>query len=367
MPQPVKVDLAALPAGHAVCASPVVQVDQGEGKPKRWRLNSGARMKTQIGGIGRALLIIDLAGVTFEHPEFSMLREHGRQPATEADENAWYVNPIGRWMQTAVDATGIYGVPNVYTPESPLEEKMHSMLEGAEVAALIKRGHPWQASVRIIGDTADYELVAPGQSAVVNGRTEVADDDLDAPPLLICRRCVVTEASVCLFGADSQTGAVAASRTTTQATETTMSDRLEALLKRHGNKHAGAIAIALAAKKTDDQISAELSDAQEADHKAALAAKDAELAKLTEANAALTKSVTEMQTKLEALKTDDDKEDEEKKTPAATAGESKNSAPKSVLAGMAILTKEGSKLTGFKLRAAALSRFPKLRETLPKA
>lgn len=350
------------PKQFAICAALATQVDQGANKPKRWRLNSGARMHTSVAQLGDIELIIDLASVTFDSPEIPMLREHGRRPSTSPDD--YYINAIGRWSEASADAQGIWGTPNIYTPKTPLEEKMGCLLEGAEVAALMERGHPWQASVKIYGD---YEQVAPGQSIEVNGRVEVANDDLDAPRLYVCRRGIVTEASVCLFGADSQTGAVAASRSTpTQATETTMSDRLEALLKRHGNKHAGVIAIALAAKKTDDQIAVELSDAQDADHKAALAAKDAEIAKLNEANTANSAKLAELQTKLDALKTGDETKDE-KETPPATKGESSNSAPKSIVAGMAILKREGSKLDGFKLKAATLTRWPALRKEIPAA
>lgn len=352
------------PKPFAICAALAAIVDQGANKPKRWCLNSGARMQTSVAQLGDIELVIDLASATFEHPEISMLREHGRKPSPSAD--SWdnsYINAIGRWTGTSVDAAGIWGTPIVYTPDptKPLESDMPCLREGAEVAALMERGHPWQASVKIYGD---YEQVAPGQSVEVNGRIETANDDLDAPRLYICRRGIITEASVCLFGADSNTGAVAASRSnSTQATETTMSDRLEALLKRHGNKHAGVIAIALAAKKTDDQIAAELSDAADADHKAALAAKDEEIAKLNETNTANATKIAELQSKLDALKTDEPTTE----TPPATKGESSNAAPKSIIAGMAILKKEGFKGNGFQMKSAALSRWPALRKEIPAA
>lgn len=344
--------------GQAHCAAPVIVVDQPEGKPAKWRLNSGAVMLTWVGGLGLVALVIDLATARFEADRISMLREHDQ-----------WTGPIGRWenltVEAAGDTAGIYGTPIVYTPDptKPAEAEMKSLKAGGEVAALIERKHPWQASVTATSAVSDYERVLPGQSTLVNGQSITASDDIHAPPLFIARNSVISEASVCTFGADADTGSVAASRTSTPATEPTMSDRLTALLNRHGDKHAGRIAIALKANKTDDQISVELSDATEADHKAALAAEAAKTAgvqaKLDEA----TTKLADLQAKLDALKVGDEGE----ATPPATEGESKNSAPKSVTAGMAILKREGSKLDGFKLRSAALHRWPALRKEIPAA
>ncbi|HEX3132627.1 MAG TPA: hypothetical protein VHX44_03480 [Planctomycetota bacterium] len=360
------VELKRLTKGTAVLAADLAQVVKTDGKPTRWRLNSGARMRTMVGGIGEVELVIDLAGVAFDHPSMPMLREHGRRPSSTPDD--YYITAIGRWEGVSVDSTGIWGQPIVYTPDptKPLEADMPSLREGGEVAALMERGHPWQASVKITGE---YELVAPGQPAVVNGRTEIAADDLDAPPLLICRRGTVSEASVCTFGADSQTGAAAASRiTTTQPTDSTMStERLSALLKRHGEKHAAKIAVSLAANKTDDQISVELAAAVESDHAAALSAEQAKTSAVqAKLDAEVAKSAG-LQAKLDALKTDPAAMPTDEKTPAAGKGESQNSAPKTWNDGVAILKKEDPKLSGFKLRTAVLSRFPTLRKEIPAA
>lgn len=346
--------LTGLRAGQVRCAAPVV-IDQPEGKPAKWRLNSGAVMLTWIGGLGYCALVIDLATARFEAAEIPMLREHSQ-----------WAGPIGRWTAGSIDATGIYGSPIVYTPETDAEKDMPSLREGAEVAALIKRKHPWQASVTATSALSDYERVLPGQSVVVNGQSVTASDDLDAPPLYVAHNSVISEASVCLFGADADTGAVAASRSTTTP-EPTMSkpeDRIAALLKRFpGDKNASRIAVSLSKGLTDEQITVELSDAKDADHAATLAAKDAEIAKLNETNTANTAKIAELQAKLDALKTGT----EEEKTPSATKGESENSAPKTYQQGVAILKREGTKLIGFELRSAVLKRFPKLRDTLPKA
>lgn len=367
MPDPVK--RPALLNGQARCAAPAGQIPDAAGKVVRWRLNSGARMRTCVGGIGECELIIDLSGVSFEHPEIPMLREHGRRPNIEGSD--WYIVPCGRFTGCAVDPTGIYGVPLVYTPETPAEEEMPSLKEGGEVAALMKRGHPWQSSVVITGALAQYERVNPGQDAQVNGRTEAAGDHIDALPLFILRAGVVSEASVCLFGADADTGAVAASRpdpTNPKKPESPVSD-IKALLARHGKKHAAFLANAVADGKSDEQIAAELSASVETDHNAALAAKDAEL---TKANAALTAAnakTAELQAKLDAMA--DPEADAEKnadgtpKDKTVAAGTSANGMPKDILAGMAALSKEGSKLIGFPLRKAALKRWPALRDTIP--
>lgn len=363
MPAATELDHARPPLrnGQIRCAAPVVVVDQPAGKPAKWRLNSGAVMLTWIGGLGYCALVIDLATARFEADRITMLREHSQ-----------WTGPIGRWenltIEAAGDAAGIYGTPIVYTPDpaKPVELDMPSLRAGAEVAALIERKHPWQASVTATSAVSDYERVLPGQSVVVNGQPVTASDDLDAPPLFIARNSVISEASVCTFGADADTGSVAASRSTTiqESTVNKPDERLTALLARHpGDKNAARIAIALSKGKTDAEITAELSEAADADHKAALAAKDAEIAKLKEENTANTTKLADLQAKLDALKG----EGNEEEAPKATKGESENAAPKSVAAGMALLSKEGSKLTGFKLRSAALSRWPALRKDIPKA
>lgn len=356
MPLPTTIERPALRTGQVLCAAAVSQIEQPADKPARWRLNSGAEMQTWVEGIGHCRLVIDLASVKFEAPEIPMLREH----------STWY-GPIGRWTAGIADLTGIYATPIVYTPNDDAEREMPSLREGAEVAALMARKHPWQASVKVTASLGDYERVLPGAVVEVNGATLTAGDDLHDIPLLICRNGVIGEASVCLFGADSNTGSVAASRSTTTP-EPTMSkpeDRIAALLKRHGEKHASRIAIALSKNKSDEEIAVELSDATDTDHKAALAAKDEEITKLKADLAAANTTATDLQAKLDALKGDDEETEEE--TPAATAGESKNGAPKSFNDGVAILKREGTKLVGFKLRSAVLKRFPALRKDIPAA
>ena len=349
----------ALRSGQSRCAAPVSVVDQPEGKPAKWRLNSGAVMLTHIGGMGRCALVIDLATARFEATEIPMLRDH----------STWY-GPIGRWSNLSVDLTGIYGSPNVYTPTTDAEAQMPSLREGAEVAALIARKHPWQASVEATAALSDYERILPGQSATVNGQSVTASDDLDAPPLYVAHNAVISEASVCLFGADADTGAVAASRSTTNP-EPTMSkpeDRIVALLKRHpGDKNAARVAVALSKGKTDEEITSELSDAASADAAAALTAEQAAHTATKTELATATAKVSELQAQIEALKDPEAAAVAATKVPDATAGESKNAAPKSVVSGMAILKREGSKLDGFGLRKAALTRWPALRKDIPAA
>lgn len=348
-----------LRAGQAICAAPMVeQTPAAADKPARWCLNSGAAMHTWVEGIGECVLVVDLAGVSFEAPEIPMLREH----------STWSV--IGRWtgLLSAIPA-GITGTPIVYAPETDAEQEMPCLREAGEVAALMKRKHPWQASIKITGALSDYEHVLPGQSAAVNGRSETVDPGLGIP-FVILRKGVVSEASVCLFGADSKTGAVAASRTSTNPTqESPVSDRLKALLARHGKKHAGHIAVALNEGKSDDEISASLSAAVESDHAAALAAEQAKSADLATKLAAEQAKSADLATKLAALSVpgEETNADGTPKTKVPAAGESENGAPKDLNAGMAALTAAGSKLTGFKLRSAALAKWPSLRKQIQSA
>jgi hypothetical protein len=199
---------------------------------------------------------------------------------------------------------------------------------------------------------------------VVNGRTEVGSDSVDCP-LYILRRGVASEASVCLFGADADTGALAASRSTPihPNPESSM-ERLNALLARHGDKHAARIALALKAGQSDDQIAATLSAAAESDHAAAITELTTKLTAATAALAEANAKLAAMDAKIKALQPATTEGD-----PAvpATEGESKNAAPKTLHEGMAQLSRENPKLTGFPLRSAALKRWPALRSTVPKA
>jgi hypothetical protein len=73
----------------------------------------------------------------------------------------------------------------------------------------------------------------------MNGRQYHGDGD---SPLYILHNAQIYEASIVPFGADSVTGRIAASKTPPVKEETSMSDKLKALLAKHGEKHHGLVA-----------------------------------------------------------------------------------------------------------------------------
>ncbi len=364
--------VVARPAGAGVARLAIAAEAMPEvaGAAPLWRLNSGAAMLTRVEGINQGaliLLVIDLASVTFAAPEIDIMREH-------------YTGPIGRW--TSLIATlngpkgpGIYGSPIFYTSTDEAERGMYLLAQADEVAALLKRKHPWQASVEIGATVENYELIPPGASVELNGATYTAPSGPNDPPMYVIHNGVSGEASVCLRGADTDTGpTLFASRTsgTTPTPESSMD--LKALLAKYAPAQHGHVALLFSEGKKPEEIATALL-AEESK------GKDDEITKLNsdlaaankakvDAQAASDAKIAELQGKIDALKTPGDEGDKgDKGLPPAggDGGKGQHAAPKTVTAGMAQLSREGSKATGFDLRKAALAKWPSLRATIPKA
>lgn len=197
----------ACPRG-AVALAQTQRVDGASEGAQRWRLNAGSLMTAVLTGINRGQdgyerpvhLVIDLDSVTFEAAIIPALRDH-------------WMGPIGRWesLESSSQSGGIHGDLILYTSQDEKEAQMWMMREADEVAAIQRRGHPWQASVGIYpGSDGTLEMQDPGSQIAINGGTIAVPDD--GMPTYVLRGGVVTEASVVLFGADSQTGQLAASR-----------------------------------------------------------------------------------------------------------------------------------------------------------
>ncbi len=347
------------------------------GSAPLWRLNSGAEMVTCIDGLNQnapIILVVELASVTFSAPEIEMMREH-------------WIGPIGRWTQLAVDMNGpkgpgIYGSPIFYTSETDAERDMYLLREADEVAALLRRKHPWQASVEIGGPVEQYQLVPPGESVTVDGVAHLAPVGPNVMPLYVLHAGICSEASVCLRGADTETGptllaaraAAAAKLAATKPTPKDITMDLKALLAKYPDEKChGKIARLHAAGQTAEQIATALL----ADEKTSV---DAEIATLkanletankaaADAKLAADTKIAELQGKIDALKPPADGA-----APAASvtagaeggAADAKLAAPKSVSEGIARLQAAGVKGDGFALRKATLAKWPALRVGIDK-
>lgn len=368
MPPVIDLTRTARPAGLGVarCAQAAEAVPVAAGIAPAWRLNSGAEMITSIDGIANGapmVLVIDLASVEFAAAEIKMMREH-------------WIGPIGRWTNLVADLNGpkgpgLYGTPIFYASETETERELPLLREADEVAALLRRKHPWQASVEIGGALEQYELVAPGASVEVNGTTLIAESGPGAPPFYVLRGGLVTEASVCLDGADADTGpTLLASRHAAQSTIKDTPMDLKALLAKYAEKHHGAIARLHAGGKTADEIATAMlaADKKESDDELATLKADLAAARtaLASAEAAAATKVKELQDQLDGLKPPGG-EGGGDALPAGGDATSQHAAPKTVTAGMARLSAAGDKRSGFALRNAALAKWPGLRAGLPKA
>ena len=365
------VEARELSIGGARCAMAAEAIAPAANAPAGaaplWRLNSGAVMLTRVQGLNQGapiLLVIDLATVQFAAPEIDIMREHS-------------VGPIGRWTNlvstlTGPKGPGIYGSPILYTPATEAEADMWLLREAAEVQALLTRKHPWQASVEIGAPVDSYEFVAPGETVSYNGQDYTAPDGPNDPSMYVVHNGVVPEASVCLRGADTQTGPTlfASKNASTTSTKDNPMD-LSALLAKYAEKHHGKIARLHAAGKKADEIASALladdkaaTDGEIADLKAKVAESEKNhAAVLAERDA----KVAELQGKLDALKSPT--EETEVTPPAGTDGgkaTSQNAAPKTVTEGMARLQAAGVKGNGFALRKAVLAKWPGLRTAIDK-
>jgi hypothetical protein len=303
-----------------------------------WSTYTGAAVCTWIDEVfdGEIDLVIDLATLTPAADEIPALLEH------------W--QPMGRWSDIAIGADVRARLKLL---DSPPETSGLPMFDSAkQVRAAIDQGFPWQASVGVRpGPTGTFERITV--PTVVNG-VELTPGDR---PLFVLRGGVLFETSIVLFGADDQTGRVAASAINHRQepktmTEKTIKERLDALTVKFGADRRAQIAVLLADGCTDPEAEQEMA-------KADLAAKDAALAKATADLAAANAKLAELQTQLDALKPAEKTDGEGKLSGTPPAGDK----PATRLAAMRAGVKgpDGKLLTGM----AALSHLNATAPTLP--
>jgi hypothetical protein len=254
-----------------------------------------------------------------------------------------HADVVGNWRELAIHpALGVMGRLSVYRDDAVGCD----MLERAnEIRIAASQGHPWQASIGAEpGPAGRYErLTGPTE---INGTEITPGPDR---PLFILYGGRLTEASVVLFGADRQTGRVAASRSTTQRSthrEHSMSDHvatLSRLVARFGANRKSALAVRLMEGAPEEAIS----DEETASLRAALADATAQIATATAEVAALKAQIEDLKPK-----------EGDEQAPPGGAGDTQLAAPKNKLQAIELQNAKG--LKGIAALRAARAAHPNL-------
>lgn len=264
------------------CRVALVAVEQAPDKPKasggRWRLNAGSEMIQRIQGVNMRQgawgvyaapirCVLDLASAEFAKPVIRCLVNH-REWSWTSD----FGNIVGQWTDPKISDAGIDA--SLKWLEARTDAEREVLATAIHARALVEQGDPMEASIGAdtVNGTKDFELVPAGTTVQLNGRSYSGDGEL---PLYIARNARIAEASLVPWGADDQTGQLAASLHSTHQDPTmTIAARIKALRAKHPNREALILA-ALEADKTDEQISADVFAAERAEfeeQKKALAA-----------------------------------------------------------------------------------------------
>lgn len=246
----------------------------------RWRINAGSEMIVTVAGLnendkGEAQpirLVIDLTSLRAKNARIHALADHDT------------TRVVGYWDAFEFGPEGATASLHLATPADAIEAGI--LADAVRLRALLRNGVPLQVSVGAdAGSEGIWEEVT--QPTVVNGMTYDAGGD--GPPLYILRKGELFESSILSFGADDQTGRLAASKTTNPVkTEANMSDKLKALLGKTPEKHHGLVARCVA-EGLDESATISKVHAAESDEKdKALAAANEMIEKLTTQVADLT-------------------------------------------------------------------------------
>lgn len=352
----------------AMCAATLEPVAPAEGQAQasggRWRLYSGAELYLRVWGLNMRMgaygpypepirCVIDLATAQFQRPKIRALVDHWESMRAVA----------GWWTDGQVSAAGIDAALTWFEPK---DETARDLIAHIALAReLVGAGDPMEASVGISPETnvegpEGWDLIAQGASVEVNGQTFVADDR--DTPLYVLRNGRVFEASLVLFGADSNTGRMTASRQPTLPKESPAMSlnaaRIKALCDKHPDHKAIVMeALASADDITDEQIGQKVLEAENAALKAQLDEATKPKPPAAPAPAAPTAQAAALRAAAEGAAA---------KPPGSGTG-TDDDAPADFPAAYARLAADGSKAKGFALRAEALRRWPSLRDLVPKA
>ena len=316
------------------------------GKDGVWLIYTGEIVTTCLDGVndGEPIeLVVDLATLTAFAATIPALYEHQTL--------------CGSWTDIGIDpALGITGRLSLLDTSNPADAGLPIIDAARTVRAAQAQGISWQASLGATpGATGVYEqLTAETQ---INGRLVVPGE----LPLFVLRGGVLTESSIVLFGADPNTGKIAASRKHPSPTkpstkespvsEPTLKQRVDTLTTKLGAQHRARIALAITDGATDDQV---VTDVTGEDKKA----QDAKCAKLEADLAASNAELADVKAQLAALA-----------PPASGTSTAPNggttttstqcAAPRNLAVAMQQLAAQ-TKMTGSALRRAALAKYPML-------
>jgi hypothetical protein len=332
--------------------------DGPENSSGRWRLNAGSEMYLNVGSLndGKTVrVVLDVGSARFAAKRIVALSEHeGR-------------HVIGYWDNPGfVGASGsVEGDLHMVRPSS--QEEAAVLAEAVRLNALIKANVPIQTSIGAeAGPDGTFELVPAGKSVEINGRKYDGGGDT---PLYILRGGLITEASVVTFGADAETGRLAAKKpeSPTQSTkETPMSDKLKALLGKYAEKHHGLVARCVA-EGADETVIATKVHAAESDEK------DKQIESLKASLTLAENTINDLKSKVKA---DDYNQGDKDKTAQQDAtqklqqmaaskqpehGEKKVEPTETTVSGaIKAAIAAGAKERGFELRAKVLAANPNL-------
>lgn len=353
--------------------SEMVRIGDGPEKSSgRWRVNAGSEMVMAIEGIndGNPIrVVVDLGSLSPRNPRIVALADHDPSKV------------VGYWADFKIDPT--VGVEAAFYCMALTPDEVAVMPDVAKVQAQVRNNVPIQASIgAVAGPSGKWEKVAKGATVSINGKEYAGDGEL---PLYILRGGELFETSIVTFGADSETGRVAAAKKPPVETETPMSDKLKVLLGKFPEKHHGLVARCVAEDKDETHITNLI-------HAAELKERDDEIVKLKASiDHLLLKSEKkddeeekEVKAKAEGEGCDDGKMkaddynqgDSEKKEEqealkkiahmaakkSVKHGEGKSTTePTTVTEAMTAAMKAGAKERGFALRAKVLADNPNLK------
>ncbi len=343
----------------ALCRSSVELASDVTGSDGRWLVNNGDAMEMTIEGLNvvkgasqPVLCVIDLASLKPARATISAFYNH------EALIGHWSdieINPLKGIMQTL----------RLTKPANDMEAKV--LAESVMVGAHLRSKVPWQASVgaRPRAD-GKWEAVKAGETVMVNGRSFTGDAEF---PLYVLRGGELFETSVCEFGADDDTGQIAATKkpnpTTTK--EPDMSRiKLLANLSKGKNAVLCAAILALCADESipDDQIGPKVTALEMDDLKCRLTAAEEDSKKKDATIADMTAKLAAKAAEVEPKAGEDDP-----KAKAAASASNKgvtfvnkeeavvDEAPTTRLAAQAAIKAKNPKITGFGVVTAARKQF----------
>jgi hypothetical protein len=324
-----------------------VKVGAGDNKAAgRWRLNSGSEMVLTVGSLSKkpVRVVVDFATAKFKGDRVVALHDH-------ADDSV-----IGFWDRPDISSKGIEA--DLHLMEAQNEMEANVLAKAIQVGAMARAGVPIQVSIGAHpGKGGQYEKIGDEETVECNGRKYSGSGDC---PLYILRGALIEEGSIVTFGADSETGRIAATRHVTPVKkEHTMSDKLKAALSKYAEKYHGLVARCVADDLDDSATASKI-------HASELTEKDSEITALKASLTALEAKVTELSTSLAAKATSQETSDKVKAAAKSSdkaieftdKGEGDKFEPKTLTEAMNGMIKAGRKERGFALRAVAINEYP---------